>query len=311
MPLESRGVCVVGSINMDLAVGTSKMPVQGETVIGGEFATYYGGKGANQAVAAARMGTNVHMIGAVGADPFGTEIRTHLDDEGIMTDGIEVIPDKATGVANIILSEQDNRIIVASGANKSVTPALIDRHEAVIGQSDIVLLQLEIPLDTVVHTVDLARKYNVPVVLNPAPYQTLPITLPEGVTYLTPNEIELDEMKRDMEYGIIKHKVVVTKGKHGIHYYEETEEKVVPGHQVDVQDTTGAGDTFNGVLAAMLAQKESLPAAIRYANAAAALSVTKIGAQSGMPTYEELQDFMNKMNANKAYTDTSLHTRKD
>lgn len=297
MSLKNPSVCVVGSINMDMTIATDKMPAQGETVIDGKFATYYGGKGANQAVAAARMGTTVNMIGAVGDDPFGTDLLTHLDNEGITTDGIEIMPDKATGIANIILSEQDNRIIVASGANNAVTPELVDCYQETIKQSDIVLLQLEIPLDAVVHTVALANKYDVPVVLNPAPYNQLPESMVKGVTYFTPNEIELSEMIRNTDYESIKQKVVVTKGKYGVFYFDEMDERHVLSHHVDVQDTTGAGDTFNGVLAAMLARKESLASSVHYANAAGALSVTKRGAQSGMPTFREMKDFLEKMNA--------------
>lgn len=289
---KNGNVCVVGSINMDLTVATNKIPAQGETVLGGEFVTNYGGKGANQAVAASRMGAHVYMIGAVGADAFGADIVTHLQAEGVETNNIETIHNQATGIANITLSEGDNRIIVASGANLSVTPALINRHEQIIKQSNTVLLQLEIPLETVIHTIELANKHDVPVVLNPAPYQPLPEETIAGATYITPNELELEAMKQQIEYEAIKHKIIVTRGSKGVEYYEGAQLQAIPSYPVEVRDTTGAGDTFNGVLAAMLTKQERIASAIHIANAAAGLSITKMGAQSGMPTYKEVQRFI-------------------
>src|SRR5690625_2301252 len=185
-------VCIVGSINMDLTITTEKIPMQGETVLGNDFDTYPGGKGATQAVAAARLGANVNMIGAVGEDPCGTELLEHLQAEGINIDGIMKYSEKPTGIANIILSEDDNRIIVAPGANMHVDAELVDKHQQLIKQSDVVLLQLEIPLETVVYTLEMARKYDVPVIVNPAPYQDLPDTVLTHAAYITPNEIEAE-----------------------------------------------------------------------------------------------------------------------
>lgn len=285
-------VCVVGSINMDVTISTDTIPAQGETVIGGAFATYFGGKGANQAVAAARAGAKVKMIGAVGDDDFGHTSLTHLQREGIDTALVDMLPHVSTGVANIILTELDNRIIVASGANFEVTPRKVAQAEEQIRTSDIVLLQLELPLETVTQAIHIAHKHNVPVVLNPAPYTLVPKEILEKCTYMTPNEIELEDMLQLVSFETIKEKLMVTLGSLGVSYYADGDERQVEGYQVEVKDTTGAGDTFNGVLAAMLAKGWSVLEAIRFANAAAACSITKEGAQSGMPTFEEIQHFM-------------------
>ncbi|WP_099157438.1 ribokinase [Virgibacillus ndiopensis] len=288
----SSTVCIVGSINMDLSISTNTIPKQGETVIGGEFATYPGGKGANQAVAAARLGSSVNMIGAIGNDTFGATLLDHLESEGINYDGIETIPDVATGIANIILSENDNRIIVSSGANRLVTPDFVERHRDVINKSDIVLLQLEIPMETVVHTLKIANEYGIPVIVNPAPYQQLPEAVFSGSAFLTPNEIELLSMKTDPKFTSIQENVIVTQGERGVQFYENREKRYLPSHHVEAKDTTGAGDTFNGALASQLGRGAKLTKAIEYANAAAALSVTKIGAQGGMPTGTEVDLFI-------------------
>lgn len=285
-------VCVVGSINMDVTISTDTIPAQGETVIGGTFATYFGGKGANQAVAAARAGAKVQMVGAVGDDDFGRTSLTHLQAEGIDTAALDMLPDVSTGVANIILTEQDNRIIVASGANFEVTPEKVAQNEEQIRTSDIVLLQLELPIETVKQAIHIAHKHNVPVVLNPAPYTSLPKDTLEKCSYMTPNEIELEDMLQLVPFETIKEKLIVTLGSFGISYYADGDERQVEGYQVEVKDTTGAGDTFNGVLAAMLAKGWSAVESIRFANAAAACSITKEGAQSGMPTFNEIQRFM-------------------
>jgi ribokinase len=285
-------VCVVGSLNMDLTITTKKMPKQGETVIGEGFETYPGGKGANQAVAAARVGAKVTMIGAVGTDTFGNSLLENLSQEGINVEGISKISDVATGVASIIMSDHDNRIIVASGANAYVTPTLIDQHREHIYNSDIVLVQLETPIDAIVRTMEIANEYDIPVIVNPAPFRELPEAILTGSTFLTPNEIELEAMKRQSFSDSIREKIILTKGAEGVQFFEKGKSKVVKSHKVKVADTTGAGDTFNGALAAQLGSEVLLADAVNYANAAAALSVTKLGAQSGMPTDEEVKQFL-------------------
>ncbi|HLR67673.1 ribokinase [Virgibacillus alimentarius] len=285
-------VCIVGSINMDLTITTEKMPMQGETVLGKDFATYPGGKGANQAVAASRLGANVHMIGAVGTDAFGEKLLAHLKKEGINTQGMRTDPSQPTGIANIILSEDDNRIIVAPGANKSVLPDLVDKQKELIKQSDVILMQLEIPMETVLHTLAIASKFQVPVILNPAPYQKLPEALLAKAAYFTPNEIEAEAIKESPLFSSIQKKLIVTEGSEGVTFYENNSQQWIPGHPVEVKDTTGAGDTFNGAFAAEIANGASIREAVTFANAAAALSVTKIGAQGGMPIRQEVKHLM-------------------
>ncbi|API91602.1 ribokinase [Virgibacillus pantothenticus] len=287
-------ICVVGSINMDLTIETTKLPQQGETVLGQSFALYPGGKGANQAVAAARLGAKVHMIGAVGKDEFGKLLTEQLQREGIHTQGIILSDQKSTGVANIILSEDDNRIIVAPGANYAVVPEVIEQQEEVIRQSDMVLLQLEIPLSTVLYTVKKANQYHIPVVVNPAPYQQLPEELLQNATYFTPNEIEAAAMEEEPLYNSIREKMIVTMGSEGVCFYEHGNKTKIKSFTVDVKDTTGAGDTFNGALVTQLARGNSMSQSINFANAAAALSIMKTGAQEGMPTLDMVHKFIHE-----------------
>ncbi|GGJ87801.1 hypothetical protein GCM10007063_07820 [Lentibacillus kapialis] len=285
-------VCIIGSINMDLNVTTNKMPMQGETVLGDKFFTNPGGKGANQAVAAARMGADVNVIGAVGEDAFGQKLRQNLANEGIRTESIETIADVSTGTATIILSENDNRIIVAPGANNHVTPELVAKQRELIEESDIILMQLEVPMETIVSTVKIAEASDVQVILNPAPFQPLPESVLKKTAYMTPNEIELASMKEYPMYESIRQKMIVTRGGKGVTFVENGAENVIGGHCVQVTDTTGAGDTFNGALAGELAGGTNLPDAVTMANAAAALSVSKLGAQSGMPSKQDVQRFL-------------------
>jgi len=281
-------VCVVGSINMDLTLTVDKMPEQGETIQGESFATYPGGKGANQAVAAARLGAEVQMIGAVGGDAFGSQLVHSLEEEGMDTNGIHAASEAFTGISTIILSNKDNRIIYTPGANHLVDASFIENRRERIKNSDIVLLQLETPMDAVVRVTAIAKAYNIPVIINPAPYQELPDDLLTGAAYITPNETEMEHMKKLPLFDAIKEKLIITQGKQGVQLYSHS----IPGFLVDVQDTTGAGDTFNGALAAEIGSGSSLEKAAAFANAAAALSIAKIGAQAGMPNREEVEQFI-------------------
>src|SRR5699024_3606627 len=243
-------VCIVGSINMDLTITTEKIPMQGETVLGNDFDTYPGGKGANQAVAAARLGANVNIIGGVGEDPFGTELLEHLQMEGINIEGISKNSEKPTGIANIILSEDDNRIIVAAVDNKHGAAGLVDKHQQLTKPRYLVLRQLKIPFETVVYPLEMARKYDLPVIVNPAPYQDLPDTVLTHAAYVTPNEIEAEAMQADPLYDSIQKKVIMTQGDKGVAFYVNGAKQFLPSYPVSVKDTTGAGDTFNGAFAA-------------------------------------------------------------
>ncbi|WP_163581777.1 ribokinase [Gracilibacillus saliphilus] len=283
-------ITVIGSINMDLVTETDIMPVQGETVRGANFQTVPGGKGANQAVAAARLGAEVTMVGRVGDDQFGDVLMDHLRKENIQVDHVDHVRDTPTGLANIILSEQDNRIIIIAGANGKVTKDYIEQIKAAILESDYVLLQFEIPKDTIVYSMALCHKHGIPMIVNPAPAMELDQAIWEQVTYITPNETERQQLFGNQP----NEKLIITKGKQGVSFVEAGKEQEVAGHPVDVIDTTGAGDTFNGALAVALAEGQALTQAVTFANAAAALSVGKIGAQGGMPTRDQVEQFLRK-----------------
>ncbi|WP_287879086.1 ribokinase [Aquitalea sp.] len=288
-------VLLIGSINMDLVVEADSFPRQGETLFGRRFATYPGGKGANQAVAAARLGAEVSLIACVGKDAFGAELLAGLQAEGVDTRWVQQV-EEATGMASITLAGGDNAIMVVPGANNAVSPAQLDAAEAAFAEVDVVLAQLEVPLATVEHAAMLAARHGKPFILNPAPAQALPAGLLQQVSLLTPNEYELavaldsqqpwQQLLASRPAGI-----VMTQGSQGASYVDaQGQLQQVAGFPVETVDSTGAGDTFNGALATFWPL--GLAEAVRCANAAAALSVTRQGAQSGMPTLAALQQFL-------------------
>jgi ribokinase len=295
--MAGRKITVIGSINMDLVTSTTIIPKVGETVLGHSFHTIPGGKGANQAVAASRLGADVTMVGAVGNDSFGKTLVEHLTNEGINTENIMKVKDTSTGIASIIVSEADNSIIVVPGANNHITPEVIKKHEDKIINSNILLLQLEIPLESVTRAVELAKKHGIRTILNPAPIQKLPKELLEMVDYLTPNEHEqtllFDSIDgTEEELAKFKEKCIVTKGSKGVMFYKNGEKIEIPSILVEAVDTTGAGDSFNGALATALCEGLDIEEACRFANVVGAISVTKLGAQTGMPTKKEVEEFM-------------------
>ncbi|WP_440894710.1 ribokinase [Amphibacillus sp. Q70] len=279
-------ITVIGSINLDMVTSTDHVPVQGETLMGQNFEMIPGGKGANQAVAAARLGADVNMIGRVGDDLFGQLLLDNLVKNGVNNDGVKPVTDCHSGIATIIVSDHDNRIIVTPGANEWVTPQYVERFLPMLLQSDYVILQLEIPLETIEYVTGYCYENEIKVILNPAPIQPLPEVIQEQVTYLTPNESEVKGVQASPD------QLIVTLGKEGVKYYDEGKAQIVKGYRVEAVDTTGAGDTFNGALAVGLAQGWSIKQAIQFANAAGALSVQTFGAQDGMPTLEEVKRFL-------------------
>jgi ribokinase len=279
---------------MDLVTITSQVPKSGETLFGGQFQMNPGGKGANQAVAAARLGAHVQMVGCVGKDSFGKDILEHLQDEGVDVSNVEPVTDISTGTATIIVSNQDNSIIVVPGANNHVTASFVNSKRDVIADSDILILQLEIPLEAVQKAVEIAKENGVTVILNPAPMQQLPSELIKDVDYLTPNEHEQMLLKKERSEEELEGKLIVTKGSEGVSILEAGKEINIPAYKINVVDTTGAGDAFNGGLALALIKGFTLSEACKYGNAVAALSTTKLGAQTGMPTGEEVAEFINK-----------------
>ena len=285
-------ITVVGSINMDIVCQTNVFPKQGETILGERFETVPGGKGANQAVAAARLDAKVAMVGAVGQDSFGPVLKETLKHEGVDTTAVATVPTN-TGIANIILFEQDNRIIVVPGANFDVTAEMVAAQEELLAQSQLVVLQLEIPVETVEATLALCAKLNVPVLLNPAPARNFKPEWMDQIAYVTPNETECALMFGDeIEATLAKYpnKLIVTLGGDGAMYHNGAEIVKVAGFKATPVDTTGAGDTFNGAFAAKIVTGASVEEAVQFANAAGSLSVEKFGAQGGMPTMAEVME---------------------
>lgn len=289
-------ISVIGSCNMDITVEADRRPGAGETVMGNRLIVSPGGKGANQAVAAARLGYEVYMVGCVGDDAYGKMMLDALAKSGVKTDYVETLDNVTTGTAHITLAEGDNSIIVIKGANALVSRAIIDKDWDLISKSSLVMLQHEIPMDTIGYIIDRCYEAGVPVMLNPAPYMDIPQEWIDKVTYLTPNEHEaallFDGMDRDEILKSQAGKVIMTAGGDGVLYGENDEIVHVAGFTVPVVDTTGAGDTFNGAFAVGRCEGMSVKEAIRFANAAAALSIGKIGAQGGMPWRDEVEDML-------------------
>ncbi len=281
---------------MDLVVTSDKRPNAGETVLGTSFQTVPGGKGANQAVAAARLGANVFMIGKVGDDHYGTAIMNNLKANGVRTDYMEPVTHKESGTAHIVLAEGDNSIVVVKGANDEITPSYaIDALEK-LENIDMVLIQQEIPEETVDEVCRYCHSHDIPIMLNPAPARPLKQETIDHATYLTPNEHEaailFPELTVSAALALYPAKLFITEGKQGVRYSSGSKERIIPSFPVEPVDTTGAGDTFNAALAVALAEEKDIEAALRFANRAASLSVCSFGAQGGMPSRKEVEELL-------------------
>jgi ribokinase len=297
-------IVVIGSANMDLVVTAHHLPRAGETVLGKEYFQSGGGKGANQAMAAARLGADVTFIARLGKDHFGQAAFDSFESEKINTDFIVWDEETASGVALIMVDPSgENIICVAPGANGKLSKDDIHGAEAAFRSADCLLLQLEIPLETVEFSICLAEKYRVPVVLNPAPMAQLSPASLEKIDFLTPNKTEALAFAGNHGYDpkdlplVVKKKlnvkdVVVTMGKAGAIISGPNGPVIIPAFPVNSVDATGAGDAFNGALVVALALGEELPEAVKFANAAAALSTTRFGAQTSMPTLDEVNKFL-------------------
>lgn len=289
-------ITVIGSINMDLVVETDHVPENGETTLGTSFSTFFGGKGANQAVAIARLGKEVQMIGACGTDEYGNMALSSLKAENIKTDHVFLFSDETTGIASIIVSDADNRIIVVPGANHRLTPNEIQRLEQEIVKSEMVVMQLEIPSNTVHAALKICKEHNIPVVLNPAPVNNFKDEFIDLATYLTPNESECRSIfGENIEQSLERYpnKLIVTLGEKGARFYNGKEHVFIKSYETKAVDTTGAGDTFNGSFAVALTEGKNIEEAVKFANASASLAVEKKGAQSGMPSLDSVLKRLN------------------
>ncbi len=300
-----KGICVLGSLNIDLTVRLERFHVPGETVTGKSFNTFTGGKGGNQAVAAARLGTNPVMISALGNDANGELYRSVLKIEGVDISCIETVP-TSSGVALIEVDDSgENRIAIVAGANACVTEATADKYRDAIKNAGFLLMQLETPLEGVIRAAQLAKESGTVVILDPAPARKLPDELLALCDYITPNETELATLtgkntdsaeeaeaacRELLEKGVKN--VINKRGAKGAMLVNSDGVKVVPGFKVKAVDTTAAGDTFNAAFAAALRKELKPEDAIRFANAAAAISTTAAGAQPAMPTEEQTEQLL-------------------
>lgn len=300
-----KKICVLGSINMDLVTQTAAFPGPGQTVSGSQFHTFPGGKGANQAVAAGRLGADVTFLGKIGNDAFGDMSLKALQEAGVNTSYIER-EETGTGTAAITVNTQgENTIICVPGANALVDVLYVHRNKKAIDDADILMVQLEIPLETVEWAAAYAAEKGKTVILDPAPARGLPQRLLACSTIITPNETELsiiadirvsDEssMRQAADVlmaqgvGMVVHKC----GSKGAFLVNAQSAQLVPGYKVTAVDTTAAGDSFNAGLAVSLSKGQGLQESIRYANAVGAMSVTKMGAQSAMPTADDVSQFI-------------------
>ena len=300
--MQSKKIVVVGSCNTDMVIKADRLPVPGETILGGTFFMNPGGKGANQAVAASRMGGNITLISKTGNDVFGKQSVMLYTAENIKTDYIFSDPKHPSGVALITVDSQgENCIVVASGANAYLTPSDIDKASAEIEGSDLVLMQLEIPIETVEYVAEMASKKGIKVILNPAPARALSDNLLKNLYIIIPNKSEAEILSgikvSDIESAkqaadIISAKgvdiVVITLGSQGALIKEHNEYLFVEAFKVDALDTTAAGDTFCGAFCVGLSEGRSIPDAVRLAARAAAITVTRMGAQASIPYRSEL-----------------------
>lgn len=305
-----KNVLVVGSSNVDLIAKVDRFPLPGETVGNAVFTKMFGGKGANQAIAAVRAEGNVSFVTCIGNDGYAREMKKHFQKNDLNIEGLIQLEKSPTGVALIMVdSSGENTIAVAPGANAELTTDLVD--EALIEQADIVLMQMEIPYKTVREISLLTKKCNTKLMLNPAPARILNTELLQCIDYLVLNELEanmvsglsiekdgLETVARKL-YGMGSKMIIITLGKKGSYIYSEKHRELVHSYNVNTIDTTAAGDTFCGVLAVGISSEKEITEAIRFASAAAAISVTKLGAQDSIPYRDDIQLFMSSKSISK------------
>ncbi|WP_264289676.1 ribokinase [Duffyella gerundensis] len=304
--IKTGKLAVLGSINADHILNLAHFPRPGETVIGKQYQIAFGGKGANQAVAAGRAGADIAFIACVGEDDTGERVRQQLAVDRIDVAPVAVVPAMATGVAMIFVNgEGENVIGIYAGANAALTPQRVEQHQQVIGEASALLMQLESPLESVLAAAQIARQHDTHVILNPAPAAALSDELLSLIDIITPNETEAeiltgipvkndDDAARAASWlhnkGIAT--VLITLGSRGVWLSEQGQAQRIAGFRVTAVDTIAAGDTFNGALITALLEGQPMTQAVRFAHAAAAIAVTRAGAQPSVPWREEIDRFL-------------------
>lgn len=302
-------IVVVGSLNMDMVVKVDRRPTKGETLLGSGFFMSPGGKGANQAYAVGNLGGSVAMIGRLGTDVFADSLHQNLKNVGVDVSPIDITEDESTGIALISIDRDgDNSIIVAAGANERITASDILKNEGLIKQAKLLMVQLEIPLEAVMESIEIAHHHHVPILLDPAPVQSLPDEMLKMIDYITPNETEIYHLTgievtdtKNAKIAAVELlgkgvKTVFAKlGGKGVTVVNVNQSRSFEGYVVEVVDTTAAGDAFAGALGKALAEGKDVWSAAQFANAVGALTVTRLGAQPSIPNLKETEDFIKRM----------------
>lgn len=303
-----KNLTVLGSINANHVISVPYFAKPGETLTGHSYHIAYGGKGANQAVAAARLGAEVSFIGCIGNDDIGRAMKSAFAQDGINTNPIKTIDSEMTGIAMIQVAESgENSIVISAGANGHLDEAVVAEYQAEIAQAECLLMQLETPLPAIIQAAKIAKEKGTKVILNPAPAQALPYELLSLLDMITPNETEaeiltgvkvIDESSAQQAAQVFHQKgiekVLITLGSKGVFVSENGVGQIVAGFRVKAVDTTAAGDTFNGALVTAMLEDKPLNEAILFAHASAAISVTRKGAQPSIPTRQEALEFLNQ-----------------
>ncbi|TLU74985.1 ribokinase [Mannheimia varigena] len=303
-----KKLTVLGSINADHVISVPYFAKPGETLTGHSYHIAYGGKGANQAVAAARLGAKVSFIGCIGNDDIGRAMKTTFAQDGIDVEAIKTIDNQMTGIAMIQVAESgENSIVISAGANGHLDESVVAETQSAISEADCLLMQLETPLPAIIQAAQIAKQHGTKVVLNPAPARALPDELLGLLDMITPNETEaeiltgvkvVDEATASQAAEVFHQKgietVLITLGSKGVFVSENGSGNIVAGFRVQAVDTTAAGDTFNGALVTAMLEDKPFGEAIRFAHAAAAISVTRKGAQPSIPSRQETLDFLSK-----------------
>ncbi len=312
MPYGDQYVLIIGSSNMDLNIYSQRFPKPGETVTGGVYKQFLGGKGANQAVGSVRSGSKTFFIGKVGIDAFGNDMISQLENEGVNTEHVIRDPHESSGVAFILIDETgENMISVAPGANFKLTPEEVQANSEVIKNAKCLIVQMEIPIETIEEIFKIAKQEEVIKILNPAPLKPISLSILSNIDIIIPNEgellqlhslLKLKELVGNSEDRIIQASkdisrlgiktIITTLGNKGCILYDAADNRIteVPAFKVQAIDTVGAGDCFNGVVASKLCQGENILTSVKYATAAASIAITRQGAQASMPYLNEIED---------------------